>query len=43
MINTVHYTATTSAESIGGPVLKAEDGREVRNLLYAFEGCFDTT
>jgi hypothetical protein len=37
------YTATTSAESLGGPVLKTEDGREVRNVLYAFEGCFDTT
>jgi hypothetical protein len=37
------YTATASTESVGGPTLKAEDGREVRNLLYAFDGCFDTT
>jgi hypothetical protein len=37
------YTATASTESVGGPTLKAEDGRDVRNLLYAFDGCFDTT
>jgi hypothetical protein len=37
------YTAMASAESFGGPVLKAEDGKEVRNVLYVFEGCFDTT
>lgn len=37
------YTATASRENVGGPMLKAEDGRDVRNLLYAFEGCFDTT
>jgi hypothetical protein len=37
------YTATASAESFGGPMLTAEDGRRVRNVLYAFEGCFDTT
>jgi hypothetical protein len=35
--------ATASGESLGGPMLKSEDGRAVRNLLYAFEGCFDTT
>jgi hypothetical protein len=37
------YTAMVSGESLGGPTLKAKDGREVRNLLYAFDGCFDTT
>ena len=37
------YTATAAGEAIGGPTLKAESGRDVRNLLYAFEGCFDTT
>jgi hypothetical protein len=37
------YTAMASAESFGGPVLKSEDGKEVRNVLYVFEGCFDTT
>jgi len=37
------YSATVSGESLGGPTLRATDGRSVRNLLYAFEGCFDTT
>jgi hypothetical protein len=37
------YTATASGENVGGPMLKSEDGRDIRNLLYAFEGCFDTT
>ena len=39
------YTATVdSAEGhLGGPILKAFDGSDVRNLLYPFEGCFDTT
>jgi hypothetical protein len=37
------YTATAEAESLGGPMLKAPDGSSVRNLLYVFEGCFDTT
>ena len=37
------YTATATGENLGGPTLKARDGNEVRNLLYAFEGCFDTT
>jgi hypothetical protein len=36
------YTATVAGESLGGPTLKARDGREVKNLLYTFEGCFDT-
>jgi len=37
------YTATASGESLGGPTLRATDGSHVRNLLYAFDGCFDTT
>ena len=37
------YTATVATESLGGPTLKTSDGREVRNLLYTIEGCFDTT
>jgi hypothetical protein len=37
------YTATVAGESLGGPTLKASDGSVVGNLLYAFEGCFDTT
>ena len=37
------YSATVSGESLGGPTLRTPDGRSVRNLLYAFEGCFDTT
>jgi ABC-2 family transporter len=34
---------TVSGESRGGPTLRTIDGRSVRNLLYAFEGCSDTT
>jgi hypothetical protein len=39
------YTATVEgAEAqLGGPVVTASDGSSVRNLLYVFEGCFDTT
>jgi hypothetical protein len=37
------YSASVGTENLGGPMLKAKDGHEVRNLLYAFEGCFDTT
>jgi hypothetical protein len=37
------YTATIEGETLGGPTLKAPDGREVKNLLHTFEGCFDTT
>jgi hypothetical protein len=37
------YAATVATENLGGPSLKARDGKDVRNLLYAFEGCFDTT
>jgi hypothetical protein len=35
------YTATAAGENLGGPSLRRPDGRDVRNLLYAFEGCFD--
>jgi hypothetical protein len=37
------YTATAAGENLIGPTLKSRDGRDVRNLLYVFEGCFDTT
>jgi hypothetical protein len=38
------YTATVDVTEghLGGPTVKSSDGRDVRNLLYAFEGCFDT-
>jgi hypothetical protein len=36
------YVASIDGEALGGPTLKAEDGRVVRNLLHTFEGCFDT-
>ena len=35
------YAATVEGESLGAPTITAPDGRRVRNLLYAFEGCFD--
>jgi hypothetical protein len=39
------YTATLEgAEAeLGGPTVTASDGSTVRNLLYAFDGCFDTS
>jgi hypothetical protein len=37
------YTATVEGNNLGGPILKAADGRDVKNLLFTFEGCFDTT
>jgi hypothetical protein len=39
------YTATfAGAESqLGGPTVMGSDGAILRNLLYTFEGCFDTT
>ncbi len=37
------YMASLSGESLGGPILQTKDGRSIRNLLYAFDGCFDTT
>lgn len=36
------YSATAEGEQLGGLTLRASDGRDVRNLLHAFEGCFDT-
>jgi hypothetical protein len=38
------YTAVVDvAESqLGGPTIKTAAGTTVRNLLYSFEGCFDT-
>jgi hypothetical protein len=38
------YTATAdvSEAKLGGPTVKTTDNRDVRNLLYAFDGCFDT-
>ena len=36
------YTATAEGEQLGGLTLRAPNGREVRNLLHTFEGCFDT-
>jgi ABC-2 type transport system permease protein len=38
------YTATADgAEAhIGGPTLTARDGTTLPNLLYTFDGCFDT-
>jgi len=37
------YTATlgSTEAQLGGPTVTASDGRQVRNLLYAFDGCFD--
>ncbi len=39
------YSATVdSAEAqLGGPTIADAAGRERKNLLYSFEGCFDTT
>ena len=37
------YSASASGEGLGGPVLSVRDGSKTRNLLYTFEGCFDTT
>ena len=37
------YMASLAGESLGGPILQTRDGKSVRNLLYAFDGCFDTT
>jgi hypothetical protein len=37
------YTATAEGETFGQPTLKTPDGRDTTNLLYSFEGCFDTT
>lgn len=39
------YTAVVDAaeSQLGGPTIKMTDGTTVRNLLYSFDGCFDTT
>jgi hypothetical protein len=39
------YTATADgAEAhVGGPTLKTMSGATVTNLVYVFDGCFDTT
>jgi hypothetical protein len=39
------YTAVVDAaeSQLGGPTIKTSNGTFVRNLLYSFEGCFDTT
>jgi hypothetical protein len=37
------YSATVEGNGVGGPTLTALDGTAVRNLLFAFEGCFDTS
>lgn len=38
------YAATVDAAEtrLGGPAVQTTDGRRIRNLLYSFEGCFDT-
>jgi hypothetical protein len=38
------YTATLggSEAQLGGPTVTASDGHVIRNLLYVFDGCFDT-
>lgn len=39
------YTATVDASEaqLGGPIVTTTDGRSLRNLLHAYDGCFDTT
>ncbi len=39
------YTASVAGEEghLGGPTVITSDGRTIRNLLYVFEGCFDTS
>ena len=37
------YMASLAGESLGGPILRTKDHKNVRNLLYAFDGCFDTS
>lgn len=39
------YTATLDGTNtgLGGPTVPAADGSFMRNLLYAFDGCFDPT
>lgn len=38
------FTAVLSGSGeaqLGGPTVTTQEGRQVRNLLYAFDGCFD--
>jgi hypothetical protein len=37
------YTATVDGEQLGAPILETPDGVDMRNLLFVFDGCFDTT
>lgn len=37
------YTATVEGGKLGGPTIRLPDGQDTRNLLFAFDGCFDTT
>ena len=37
------YTATVEGGALGGPVLQDAKGGDVRNLLFSFDGCFNTT
>jgi hypothetical protein len=37
------YAATVEGGKLGGPSITLPDGRDTRNLLFAFDGCFDTT
>jgi hypothetical protein len=37
------YTATVDGEQLGAPILQTSSGVDIRNLLFAFDGCFDTT
>jgi len=36
------YTASVEGGQLGRPTIRLADGAETRNLLFAFEGCFDT-
>jgi hypothetical protein len=37
------FSATAAGDNLGGPTLKTQEGRQVRNYLYAFDGCCDPT
>jgi hypothetical protein len=37
------YTARSDGSHMGGPTLPTRNGETVTNLLYVFDGCFDTT
>jgi hypothetical protein len=37
------YTASIEGDNFGGPTLVRPEKDPIRNLLYMFEGCFDTT